>query len=62
MGKLLDLVGNKYGRLKCGQYGGKLNAHHIKAFRTNRDLRLEISNGITLCNSCHKKYHSKKLK
>lgn len=47
---------------ECGQYSGKLNAHHIKAFRTNRGLRLEISNGITLCYSCHKKHHSKKFK
>ena len=31
-----------------------LNAHHIKTFDSRKDLRLEISNGITLCESCHK--------
>ncbi len=37
----------------CGQYGGKLNAHHILDYMSHEDLQLEISNGITLCVSCH---------
>ena len=44
----------------CGQHGGKLNAHHIERFADNPDKRLDIDNGITLCEKCHKKVHSKK--
>ena len=42
----------------CGQEGGKLNAHHIEAYSRNKELRTELSNGITLCEDCHKEYHS----
>lgn len=37
----------------CGQHGGKLNAHHIKNFSDNENLRFDINNGITLCFDCH---------
>lgn len=43
----------------CGQYGGKLNAHHIKSFNNYPELRQDINNGITLCVNCHKKCHKK---
>jgi len=39
----------------CGQRGGKLNADHIKRFADYPNLRLELSNGRTLCLSCHLK-------
>ena len=41
----------------CGARGGNLNAHHIKRFRDFPKLRLAISNGITLCEKCHKNRH-----
>ena len=38
----------------CGELGGVLHANHIKKFADYPELRLEASNGITLCKSCHK--------
>lgn len=46
----------------CGQIGGTINAHHIKSFKDYPELRLEVSNGITLCLKCHKMAHGKKAK
>lgn len=39
----------------CGKRGGRLNAHHIKPYGKYPGLRLAVSNGITLCHSCHRK-------
>lgn len=39
----------------CGIKGGKLHADHVKPFALFPDLRLEISNGRTLCKACHLK-------
>ena len=39
----------------CGEKGGKLNADHIKPFAYFPELRLEVSNGRTLCVECHRK-------
>lgn len=44
----------------CGQVGGDLNAHHIKAFKKFKKLRYVIENGLTLCEKCHKKVHRTK--
>lgn len=40
---------------ECGTRGGDLQAHHIKSFSGYPELRLELSNGQTLCPPCHKK-------
>lgn len=50
---------DKYTCQQCGVVGGTLNAHHIKAYSNNEDLRISVDNGITLCHSCHKKAHGK---
>ncbi len=38
---------------ECGQRGGELNADHIKPFALFPELRLDVSNGRTLCKPCH---------
>lgn len=37
----------------CGEIGGYLQADHIKKFSDYPELRFELSNGRTLCISCH---------
>jgi hypothetical protein len=46
----------------CGQSGGKLNAHHIKPWKTFPELRFDLSNCTTVCagtgnTNCHKRAH-----
>jgi len=43
----------------CGDNtGGNLNAHHLESHNINKELRIDINNGITLCVDCHKEFHS----
>lgn len=44
---------------KCGLQGGRLHSHHIKPFSKYPDLINELSNFITLCESCHLKIKHK---
>jgi hypothetical protein len=46
--------------VKCGKSRGTLHAHHIKAYKDFPELRLEVSNGETLCEDCHKEEHASK--
>lgn len=41
----------------CGQIGGNLEAHHIYSYHSHKKLRYVTSNGVTLCKSCHKRFH-----
>lgn len=44
----------------CGDAkGGNLVAHHLYGYSKYKELRTELSNGITLCNKCHKDFHKK---
>lgn len=38
----------------CGIRGGKLHPHHIESFAKYLKLRFVLSNGLTLCEECHK--------
>lgn len=43
----------------CDRRGVRLNVHHIKSWSSNRDLRFDPRNLITLCRECHvNKAHS----
>jgi len=37
----------------------EINAHHIESYARNPELQTEITNGITLCKSCHTDLHSR---
>lgn len=41
----------------CGAGGRTIRAHHIKNFNEYPELRLNVNNGITVCDSCHKIIH-----
>lgn len=43
---------------KCGQVGRELRAHHIFSYSSYPDLAYDTDNGITLCDSCHREFHS----
>lgn len=43
----------------CGIRGGTLHAHHIKSFAKFKNLRFDVSNGLTLCRNCHHNVHKK---
>jgi len=41
---------------ECGAQS-ELNAHHIKSWARHPELRFDVSNGVTLCKTCHAKKH-----
>lgn len=43
--------------VECGAGDGKLHAHHIRRWKLYPALRYELSNGITLCETCHQAAH-----
>lgn len=46
----------------CGCKSSKDNkivAHHLESYDINKTLRYDVSNGVALCEWCHKKFHKK---
>lgn len=42
----------------CGSRGGgKLNAHHLDGYHWCTEGRVDVNNGVTLCEDCHKDFH-----
>jgi hypothetical protein len=48
---------DSYTCISCGQYGGGLAAHHLDGWHWCTEKRLDINNGVTLCNECHDSFH-----
>jgi 5-methylcytosine-specific restriction protein A len=47
----------------CGVRGGVvLNAHHIVRYVDSIELRLNLDNLVTVCESCHRDIHRKEIK
>ena len=42
----------------CNQHGGKLNSHHLNGWNAFPEQRFDLDNGVTLCEDCHKEFHS----
>jgi 5-methylcytosine-specific restriction endonuclease McrA len=51
---------DEYRCVDCGTKGD-LHAHHIKSFSDYPDLRVELSNGKTVCVPCHERIHGRKI-
>ena len=42
----------------CGNSpSGKLNLHHLNAWKSFPEQRFDLDNGVTLCVDCHKEFH-----
>lgn len=52
---------DKYSCRLCGSTED-LEVHHIKEYVNYPDLRTDVKNGITLCHSCHRKQHTKRVR
>lgn len=42
----------------CGCVDARLNAHHLDGYNWCEEGRIDVDNGITLCEDCHKEFHS----
>lgn len=41
----------------CGLKGVALNSHHMNSWADHPAERYDVPNGVTLCESCHDRYH-----
>ena len=49
---------DKYTCQCCGASGVQLNVHHLNGYDWCVEGRIDTNNGITLCEQCHKNFHS----
>lgn len=49
---------NNYTCELCGKIGGVLNAHHKDGYHWCKERRLDLTNGVCLCEDCHNKFHT----
>lgn len=42
----------------CGQFQGDIETHHLDGYDWCKEKRTDETNGITLCKTCHKNFHS----
>ncbi|MDK0569621.1 HNH endonuclease signature motif containing protein [Clostridium perfringens] len=42
----------------CGKKGNNMVAHHLDGYNWCKEKRYDIHNGVTLCQKCHKEFHS----
>ena len=42
----------------CSRRGGQIHAHHMNAWSSFPEQRYFLKNGVTLCTTCHNKFHS----
>jgi 5-methylcytosine-specific restriction endonuclease McrA len=40
-----------------GRKSGGINAHHLDGYNWCIEKRLDVQNGVTLCEDCHKHFH-----
>lgn len=50
---------DKFTCVRCGDNrGGNLTAHHKDGYHWCKERRTDVSNGVTLCETCHIDFHS----
>ena len=42
---------------QCCGAKGDINAHHINSYNWDKEHRVDIDNGVTLCEDCHREFH-----
>lgn len=53
-----DVISRDFGECqKCGS-DIFIEVHHIRSYKQNPHLAIDINNGIVLCSTCHREYHS----
>lgn len=41
----------------CKERGGRLHSHHLYGYHWFKEGRVDINNGVCLCDKCHKEFH-----
>lgn len=51
-------IRDNYTCTHCGKRGGDMHSHHLNSYHWDIEGRADINNGVTLCEVCHKEFHS----